>query len=332
MSTSLEVSMHRSLAIVAAVVLTLLLAGGLVTATGGTGRAAGEQRCLDRGAGVHHVRLSGSNVGEYEQTALPDRTVIDGHRASWRGQLSYVLVIGGGPHLCLDGGSIQGTWPQGTPWETMHSTAAVVDSAEAATVQDLRVHDYGDSIRFVEGAQGWLVRRVELSDSRDDCIENDWLYAGTVEDSLLDGCYNAFSARTYSGQSGVVDGSRNLFTVEHTLVWLRPMATYDGKDQPGTAGFFKWDPAGPRLSLHHNVFRADMPAGTVGLAIPAGKLASCSDNVLVWLGKGPFPRHLPRCFRITRDARVWHRAVRQWHQHYLSGHATRAVPLTRSAR
>src|SRR5690348_3106040 len=118
--------MRRSLAIVVTVLLTLVLAGALITATGATGRATGEQRCLDQAAGVHHVRLAGSHVGEYEQTALPDRTLINSHRATWRGQLSYVLVVGGGPHLCVDGGSIRGTWPQDTPWQTMHSTAAVV--------------------------------------------------------------------------------------------------------------------------------------------------------------------------------------------------------------
>lgn len=279
-----------------------------------------QAHCFHHGRGVRHVALAGNHVGEYEHTALAGRTWVDGRRAVWRGQQPYVLVVGGGPNVCITGGTITGTWSQQTPWRTMHSTAAVVVSGPGATVEDIRVHDYGDSLRFVDQAQGWVVRRVELSDSRDDCIENDWLHSGTVEDSLLNGCYNAFSARTYSDQSGVSDGSSNLVTVRHTLVRLRPMArTYNGEDEPGTAGFFKWDPAGPMLSLHDDVFRADMRAATVGLGIPRGKLADCSNNVMVWLGNGPYPRHLPACFRVTHDRAVWTRAVQAWHRDYGPG-------------
>jgi hypothetical protein len=35
---------------------------------------------------------------------------------------------------------------------------------------------------------------------------------------------------------------------------------------------------------------------------------------MVWLGKGPYPDHLPSCFKITRDKSVWDRAVASWHQ------------------
>lgn len=271
--------------------------------------------CFHHGRGVRHVPLTGG--GEYEHTALAGRTWIDARAARWEGRKPYVLVVGGGPDICVTGGHIEGTWSQLTPWRTMHATAAVVISGPGATVEDIRVHDYGDSLRFVDQAQNWAVRRVEFSDSRDDCIENDWLHSGTVENSLLDGCYNAFSARTYSDQSGVSDGSDNLVAIRHTLVRLRPMArTYNGEKEPGTAGFFKWDPNGPMLSLHGDVFRADMRAATVGLGLPDGKLASCSHNVMVWLGKGPYPRRLPACFRVTHDPAVWTRAVQHWHRRY----------------
>jgi hypothetical protein len=195
----------------------------------------------------------------------------------------------------------------------MHGTGAVLVDNPDSVVEDLRVDGYGDSLRLTENADDFLVRRVHFSDSRDDCIENDWLHTGAVIDSLLDGCYNAFSARTYDGQDGVEDGSLHVFRVPDSLVRLKPMErTYEDEGEPGTAGFFKWDDKGPMLSLHGNVFRADQPAGTVGLDIPEDRLADCSDNVMVWLGEGDYPDELPSCFELTRDKGVWDRAVAEW--------------------
>jgi hypothetical protein len=105
-----------------------------------------------------------------------------------------------------------------------------------------------------------------------------------------------------------------VWTIKNSLVRLQPMPRpYEDKGRiPGTAGFFKWDDHGPKLSLTGNVFRADQPANTVGLAIPAGKLTHCAHNVMVWLGRGPYPARLPSCFRVTKDVHVWNKAVQRW--------------------
>lgn len=299
------------LAVVLAVVLAIAGTATAVVVDGGP-----PDRCVPRGNDNPTVTLTGAQ-GEYERNALHGGTLIDANRAHWQGETSYALVAGGESGICITGAQITGSWSPQTPWSVMHGTAGIVLSSPVATVQDVRVHDYGDAIRFVDHAQDWEVRRAWLSYIRDDCIEDDWQHAGTVRDSLLEGCYNAFSSRTYDGQSGVSDGSGNTFTVTHSLVWLRPMAkTYNGEGEPGTAGFFKWDDAAPKLSLHGNVFRADQQAGTVGLGIPPGKLASCSNNVMVWLGHGRYPDPLPRCFKVTRNVHVWDRAVRQWHRQF----------------
>jgi len=215
--------------------------------------------------------------------------------------------------VCLSGGTFIGTWPPDTSWSKMHGTAAVIVDAPRATVEDITVHGYGDSIRLEQQAGHFVVRRVNLSFSRDDCIENDWLLSGTVTGSLLDGCYNAFSARSYQD---VPDGDNHVWTIRSSLVRLEPMPrTYhDEKPIPGTAGFFKWDEHGPRLVLEDSVFRADQAAGPVGLGIPKDKLKSCSGNTMVWLGKGRYPGHLPSCFKLTRDKAVWDKAVATWHE------------------
>ena len=298
--------------------LVCLLAGAAATGAallaGHPSRSPGPapEHCLAKGSDA--VVLAGAQRGRYEQNHLEKATVIDAGSARWDGTEPYVVVAGGTDRVCLTGGSIEGAWPRRTPWDTMHGTGAIVIDAPGSVVEDLRVDGYGDSIRFVERAQDFVVRRVHLSFSRDDCVENDWLHSGTVENSLLDGCYNAFSARPYAGQSGLRDGSHNLWTIRDSLVRLQPMPRpyLDQGLIPGTAGFFKWDARAPRLSLTRNVFRADQRAGTVGLGIPADKLAGCSHNVMVWLGDGPYPDPLPSCFTVTTDVRVWNDAVARW--------------------
>lgn len=311
--------------------LALLLAVAATIALAVTASAPGtdaERHCLagggpSPGGGGPPVLVLSGVLGEqrFKDMDLAPDTVIDAGSARWHGREPYPLEIDGGSGICLSGGRVRGTWPADTAWRVMHSVVGVEVHSARPIVEDLRVSDYGDGIRLVYGAQGFEIRRVHLSDIRDDCVEDDWLHAGTIRDSLLDGCYNAFSARRYDGQRDVSNGSDNMLTVERTLVRLQPMArTYNDEGEPGTAGFFKWDPRGPRLSLHDNVFRADQQAGTVGLGIPPGKLASCSDNVMVWLGKGPYPDPLPRCFRVTRDVGVWNAAVARWHRQHPPRH------------
>jgi hypothetical protein len=49
------------------------------------------------------------------------------------------------------------------------------------------------------------------------------------------------------------------------------------------------------------------------MGVPPEKLESCSGNVMVWLGDGPFPGPpLPSCFTVTTDRTVWDDAVAAW--------------------
>ncbi len=270
--------------------------------------------CLTRGGTVLH--RAGYQSAQIRLRRAPYRTTVDARRAIWGGTVNYPVSLSGGPFACTSGGLYRGGWSSLTSWAAMHSVAAMRMTNYAPIVENARIHNYGDGIRFAEGAQYWRVRRVYLSYLRDDCIENDWAYSGVVEDSLLDGCYNAFSARGYDSQSRTRDGSADIVRVRDSLVRLQPMkSVYKNRGRvPGHAGFFKWDAAGPRLSIRSTVFRADQDANTVGLAVPAGKLVDCANNTVVWLGAGPYPEKLPSCFRVTRDRAVWDRAVVRWKQ------------------
>ena len=300
---------HRRRAVVLGTLLALLLAG---TVVGVAASLRGPTTCEPADYGST-IEVSGSRSFGLTHEDVSRWTLVSGSDATWRGRTHYAVELSGDSRVCVSGGTFIGTWPRDTSWNHMHGTGAIVLDGPRATVEDVTVHGYGDSIRMMENAGHFVVRRVHLSFSRDDCIENDWLLTGTVTGSLLDGCYNAFSARSYQD---VPDGDDHVWTIRSSLVRLEPMPrTYhDEKPIPGTAGFFKWDDHGPRLVLKDNVFRADQNAGPVGLDIPEDKLKSCSGNTMVWLGKGRYPGHLPSCFKLTRDKAVWDKAVANWHE------------------
>ena len=261
------------------------------------------------------LTVSGPQGSEQlKERRLPSGTTIDARTASWTGEVNYPMLIDGGRGACVVGASALGTWPETTTWSVMHGVAALRLSNPASIVEDVRLHDYGDGIRLIDGAQHFLVRRAYLSSMRDDCIENDFANSGIVQDSLFDGCYNAFSSRQYDGMDRNRDGSGDVWLIRDSLVRLQPMqSVYKERGRiPGHAGFFKWDAEGPQLQLVDNVFRADQDANTVGLDIPLDKLRTCSGNVMVWLGEGPYPGTLPPCFTLTRDRSVWDDAVARW--------------------
>ena len=300
---------HRRRVVVLGTLLALLLAG---TVVGVAASLRGPTTCEPADYGST-IEVSGSRSFGLTHEDVSRWTLVSGSDATWRGRTHYAVELSGDSRVCVSGGTFIGTWPRDTSWNHMHGTGAIVLDGPRATVEDVSVHGYGDSIRMMENAGHFVVRRVHLSFSRDDCIENDWLLTGTVTGSLLDGCYNAFSARSYQD---VPDGDDHVWTIRSSLVRLEPMPrTYhDEEPIPGTAGFFKWDDHGPRLVLKDNVFRADQNAGPVGLDIPEDKLKSCSGNTMVWLGKGRYPGHLPSCFKLTRDKAVWDKAVANWHE------------------
>ena len=259
------------------------------------------------------MRRAGYQSSSLRLYSTPYRTTVDARAAVWV-RKNYPVSLSGRPYACVSGGRYLGTWSPRTSWSYMHGIAAIRSTNYAPVVEGVRVYNYGDGIQFSLGAQNWRVRRVSLSYLRDDCIQNDWSYSGVVEDSLLNGCYNAFSSRGYDSQRGGRNGSNDTVTILNSLVRLKPMlSVYKNRGPvPGHAGFFKWSSTGPKLVIRDSIFRADQRASTVGLGIPAGKLVDCSNNTMVWLGSGPYPDPLPSCFRITRDKAVWDDAVRAW--------------------
>jgi Big-like domain-containing protein len=268
--------------------------------------------CLDR-AGPTRV-LSGIQSVAYDDQSVADDTKLDASTAQFLTLANIPIHIGGGTNLCYHGGESIGYLPPATTWRDALAQYAVVADGPNVTVENVRTFDRGDGISFGTNVPNWTVRSVYVHYARDGCIENHFVFSGTVDDALLDGCYMAFASRPYTTSQ---DGSNNLMTIQHTLVRLQPMdGTYTGPS-PGNGGFYEWSAISPRLSLHDDVFRADQNTndGDEHMAPPPGKLADCSNNVMIWLGQGPFPEQLPSCFRVLTGAaglQYWNTAVAQW--------------------
>lgn len=266
------------------------------------------------------IRLEGTQETDYRNRDLEADTLVDARGAEWYSSAvgDRAVRLDGDAGTCWQGGAIIGEYPDTDSWERLHDTNALnVDNANVS-IRGVRIHNYGDGIDFDDDAANGHVSGVHLSKIRDDCVENDEYNNLVIEDSLFDGCYTGLSARRGSGDS-TSDGRDNLVVLRNSLLRMEPMPTVYKGDAPGNGKIWKWttdpeDGHGPFIAMHGNVFRADQPPtdGDYG-SLPPEYVASCSDNVMVWLGEGPFPGDLPDCFTITTDRSVWDDAVAAWH-------------------
>ncbi len=270
------------------------------------------------------IRLSGQHTAGYSQRSLTTATRIDARGARFMASPAnrYPITLDGGDGLCLTGGVVRGEYDRTLDWATMHDmNNAGVAFASPTTVDGVRVDDVTDGIR-PRGTGPFAVRRVWLSYVRDDCVENDHVEGGVIEDSLFDGCYVAVSERP--SPSIPDDGHTDLLTIRGSLIRLEPMPGPRGGSPSdlGHGEFFKWSEQATRLALYDNVFMAEQVGqnGPDTMGIP-DRLAGCAHNVMVWLGAGDYPAPLPGCFTVTKDRSVWDAAVTSWKQAHPDVHA-----------
>ena len=94
-------------------------------------------------------------------------------------------------------------------------------------VEGMRLHNMGDGIRAGSKARNFVFRGNWISASYDDCIENDGKNGGLAEDNLLDGCFDAFSARSPNTIARVGE----VWTIKGNLVRLAPIPGWPGQAQ-----------------------------------------------------------------------------------------------------
>jgi hypothetical protein len=111
-----------------------------------------------------------------------------------------IPVLEDGPGICFSAGQSVENF-HSTSWERMHDTTALTLRTTGNTiVEKFRIHNYGDGISFSRGIPDYSFHIIGayLTHIRDDCVQNDYMYSGLIEDSLFDGCYTAFSAQAYT--------------------------------------------------------------------------------------------------------------------------------------
>jgi hypothetical protein len=266
------------------------------------------------------VELSAQGDERYSERDLDASTRIDARGAVFHASSAnrYPISLAGDGGVCLAGGTVLGQADRNESWEASHdvNSFGIAWMNPDLVVDGLRVDDVTDGVRPYGGARNFTVRDTWLSYIRDDCIENDHLHGGLIDDSLFDGCYVGIAARPTAGiEAEGYDGRDQVLTISRSLIRLERMPgprTGRGSDR-GHGVLFKWHDLAPRIALHGNVFLVEEAAFDGSDMSFPDRIEGCSDNVLVWLGEGEYPEPLPDCVQLTRDRRVWDEAVADWH-------------------
>lgn len=252
--------------------------------------------------------------------ALPDGSIV-GYVIDLRSDLSNSVCWAGGVIHYTNDYDI--TWGQSkTP-----NNAALMSWTGDITFDGARIHNAHDAVRPRRSPTGfWTVRNSWVTYNRDDCIENDYMAGGLVDDSLFDGCNVFLSSRIPDAVS-----YGKTVTVQNSLIRMQEMPGPYGHPDPAIMGhgpLFKYQAASPDLVLRNNIFLMESYVTTknairseaasfeqLGFRVSQGQLKECSGNVIVWTGPGEFPGDIPAdpaCVTVTTDRTVWEDARAKW--------------------
>jgi hypothetical protein len=286
------------------------------------------QECLARST---KTVLSGVYDRQYRVNAPTADTTVDARRATSTAfpfATLYPFSFGKSRparHLCLLGGLVVGQQGRDLTWDQVkedYDGAGLRIAADGWYVVDgLRVENVEDGIdprgregEYPKGGDGFVLRNLYFQYIRDDCVENDDIAGGLIEDSLFDGCNTGISERPTEGNAQYRHPAPSSETLMLSRVLLRLQAMPGPRGHSaatlGHGELFKWSRVGNRLVLRDSIFlveerpnggRSDFPAGT-----------KATNVTVVWLGPGPFPGRVPPGVTITRDRSVWDHAREQW--------------------
>lgn len=261
-----------------------------------------------------------SRFGRIATSNIDNNSFIDASNVAWELEQdgNWPIVIESNlsaprSNICLYGFKVSSNYPDAIipTWDQLwHHTTAVQINSPNATVVQASLNNVGDGIDLNgPSVKDWVINESLIKDAHDDCIEDDQKNSGTIEASLLDGCYVAFSARGTGPNNSTVNISNSLVRLKSFYAVFNP-AKYPA---PGHGGFFKWEVGSPKVNITSSIFRADSLPLHGDLEIPPGQ---CNNNQLVWLGKesiNSLPKSLRDCFTITTDITIWDNAVSDWY-------------------
>lgn len=229
----------------------------------------------------------------------------------------YPLQIRESPDVTLRGGLFAGEVPLAADWQDTYCNSAAIGLRDSpdAILEGFRMRRVWDALRISKDSGRFLMRGAWISESRDDCIENDYLNAGVVEDMLLDGCFAGLSMRPPKGEDRDPDSG----AVVLRGVLMR-MQTYLYKGEMREGPPFKVNETGPKIEVHDSIV-AMADAQNVSkqrLSIGWARIGQCSGNLLLWTADAPWPEDFaspPACFRLVEGAEaraIWQEARQNW--------------------
>ena len=229
----------------------------------------------------------------------------------------YPLQIRESPDVTLVGGLFAGEVPLMSAWLDTYcnSTGVLLRDSLGAVIEGLRMRRLWDAVRLTESSSGFILRGSWISEVRDDCIENDYLNGGVVEDMLFDGCFSGLSMRPPRGAERSAMGG----PIVLRNVLLR-MQSYLYKERSEQGPPFKVDETGPEIEIYDSIIAMDDRNTVSQLRLRVGweRIGKCSGNLLLWTADTPYPKKFarpPDCFRIVEgeEARaLWQDARRNW--------------------
>ncbi len=297
------------LAVLALVPATVVVAGtGAGASVLDDSAPAGAPSCEDQPT----TRVAGTVPDQFTDLRPRDNRTYDLRDATFAGPPVHADPVAIGQeraarYTCVRGGTILGQpeitdlW-RGEVYNRYGGYGLGLDIVgdHPSVVDGLRVDRLLDG--FGPAGDGTVLRNAYISDIRDDCVEADYLSAGRIENSLLDGCYAGISVDPV-----VRPSPRNPepLVLDGVLMRLKPYANNPVSLQ--TIRLFKsenW----ANVVVRNSVFLADK------YTVRAEQFRSVqAENVtVVWLGDGTFPGTVPPGVTVVTDLKVWEQAREAW--------------------
>lgn len=185
-----------------------------------------------------------------------------------------------------------------------HNTAVgVVDrrSSGSLIISNIKVFNHHDAVGLLQPADIdsiVFVKESSFVNVRDDVFENDNFHSMIIMRNYIDSAWTFYSGR--GGKVGsTVSASEldsRLVLIDRNIARLTSML-HDGEYTHGR--LFKMDPngIGPSLIITNNIFFVEADIDPFKFIYE--KIVYAENNVLVWLGNGPFTYQAPNGFKVV---------------------------------
>lgn len=213
---------------------------------------------------------------------------------------NYILQVRSSVDTLVRNVEIIGDIPLNNYWDEQYknnnSAAFSFMESHGGALQNAKITRAWDALRAARDSKGsYVFRRVHVENWRDDALETDTGYPNTlVEDCLFDGGYTGFSSRQ-GADSNAGDASSRWLRIRKVLLRLKPFLGNKAKygSTPTHNCPVKLSANCQSIEVTDSVFAVEVATagcwGTNWTSTFKKKLKISKNNLLLWLGSGPFP-------------------------------------------